>query len=114
MAYIVFLWAEMYLYYLCSTYSCEVDGLMWVIPRFGLDDTKFAIRLQLITCNTFQFVTDINECHKNRGGCKDRCHNLKGSYRCDCENEDICQHGYGHIPDTDKCLGECNHIGVGY
>lgn len=32
------------------------------------------------------FITDVDECQTNNGGCQHECHNSIGSYRCSCHN----------------------------
>ena len=34
----------------------------------------------------FDFMTDIDECDHNNGGCGDTCYNTVGSFYCTCDD----------------------------
>ena len=46
------------------------------------------------------FLTDINECQNNNGGCDQKCLNSVGSYQCDCFK------GYKYDKQTNRCNGK--------
>ena len=48
----------------------------------------------------FTFITDINECSVNNGGCEDVCTNTIGSYTCSCQSI-----GYHLDNDKHNCSG---------
>lgn len=51
-------------------------------------------------------LLDINECAVMNGGCSQFCHNLDGTYRCECIDAELCQPGFAIIEETDQCVGE--------
>ncbi|VDN92429.1 unnamed protein product [Brugia pahangi] len=68
------------------------------------------IKVLFVSDNTIEkngflayFITDLNECRNNNGGCQQRCTNTIGSYQCECEN------GYVLADDGHNCKeGDCN------
>ena len=44
-------------------------------------------------------ITDINECHFNKGNCRHNCYNTVGSYYCECNT------GYKLHSDNHRCKG---------
>ena len=49
------------------------------------------------------FVSDINECLNNNGGCDQTCTNNNGSYSCSCNI------GFVLAPDERSCYGKLYH-----
>ncbi|KAM8704028.1 hypothetical protein ACLKA7_008618 [Drosophila subpalustris] len=52
-----------------------------------------------------QFITDVDECAVNNGGCQHRCLNTYGSYQCSCRNG-YTLHKNGHNCTETKCKFE--------
>ena len=50
-------------------------------------------------------LVDINECNAENGGCKEVCHNLPGSYKCECDTI-----GYELGSDKHSCTGMNTNI----
>ena len=56
--------------------------------------------------NTFEtmlmscFITDVDECATNNGGCNQICKNSYGSYHCECDS------GYELSADNHTCVGK--------
>ena len=38
----------------------------------------------LLFNNNYSYITDVNECETNNGGCSQTCLNTNGSYECFC------------------------------
>ena len=58
-------------------------------------------RATSFTPSTVAFLSDINECVSNNGGCTQRCVNSEGSYRCECNT------GYQlNSGDLQTCVGK--------
>ena len=49
---------------------------------------------------TVLFISDVNECKFNNGGCSDICINLAGNVTC------VCHDGFGLQDDGKTCSGE--------
>ena len=60
--------------------------------------TYCSIVIKLMKWN---FISDIDECQTNNGGCGDRCVNTAGSYHCECDKE-----GYTLSDDKHTCVGQ--------
>ena len=55
----------------------------------------------------FYHSTDIDECdNDHNGGCRQICRNLPGTYRCECEDNNLCHPGFILDELTDQCHGE--------
>ena len=48
---------------------------------------------------TLIFITDINECFTDNGGCEQVCVNTEGSHRC------ACFQGYSYNEENEDCVG---------
>ena len=44
------------------------------------------VRSSLLKVFIHNYISDINECLTNNGGCQLNCHNSDGSYSCSCNN----------------------------
>ncbi|BFZ01256.1 hypothetical protein BsWGS_04295 [Bradybaena similaris] len=72
---------------------------------------KNTLTIEFISDGTVQnsgfsaiFVTDIDECDYDNGGCKQLCKNTIGSYQCECEN------GFSLNSDMHTCKSKrCHH-----
>ena len=49
----------------------------------------------------YWFISDINECQTDNGGCTQTCDNTNGFYQCSCWD------GYELTSDNHTCVGKC-------
>ena len=52
------------------------------------------------------FCADVDECHRNNGGCSHNCNNTEGGFQC------LCPKGYELKPEDDKTCHEIKKPGV--
>ena len=53
-------------------------------------------------CDTFLFITDVNECETENGGCAHSCFNYEGGFNCSCDV------GYVLSANESDCIGKSN------
>ena len=78
--YILCIRTNLYFVYM-SLYICRTVGL--------LPSQSLALPLQICTyysISLYLYLTDINECSSNNGGCSQFCTNTDGSFRCSCRS----------------------------
>ena len=92
--------------------SCNMQCINTIGSYYCTCFTGFQLMNDNHTCNgesiscfttacSIYFLTDINECTNNNGGCEDVCTNTIGSYTCSCQS-------IGYYLDNDKhnCSGD--------
>ena len=65
-----------------------IGAILWLVVAFNalvsLQEDIASILDHLSVTYNYYYISDINECESNNGGCQHNCSNSVGSFQCSC------------------------------